>query len=529
MLETPVFAKAAVAAPHRLAVAAGREILAEGGNAIEAMLAMAATIAVVYPHMNGIGGDGFWLIRLASGKVHAIEAAGTAGAQATIPRYRALGFDAIPSRGPLAAVTIPGTLGGWALAREMALAEGGRLGLKDLLRRAIEHARDGYPQSASEADTEPLAFDALRTAPGFAATYLVDGERPKQGSLRTNKKLADTLIQLADAGLEDFYRGDIGRELAVDMEAIGAAGTREDLARFHANLRSPLSLALPGRTHFNTPPPTQGLASLLLLGIFERLRPIKPESFAHVHGLTEATKRAFAIRDKVCTDFAKLSVDPLAFLTPAALEREAALVRMDRATTASVAPAHGDTIWMGAIDADGRAVSFIQSLYWEYGSGCVLPRTGVLLQNRGCAFSLDPKSLNPLEPGRRPFHTLNPPLVEFADGRIMSYGSMGGDGQPQFQAQVFSRVQFGTGLAEAIDRPRFLFGKLWGSETTRLKIESRWDDAVIRQLAAAGHEIDVVAEPYSAQFGHAGGLIRYPNGRVEAMHDPRSDGGADGF
>ena len=194
-----------------------------------------------------------------------------------------------------------------------------------------------------------------------------------------------------------------------------------------------------------------------------------------------------------------------------------------------VAAAEGDTIWMGAIDAQGRAVSFIQSVYWEYGSGCVLPATGILIHNRGCLFWLDRRALNPLKPGRRPPHTLTAPMAVFDDGRVMPYGSMGGDGQPQFQAQVFLRSLFGFSLAEAIDRPRFLLGRSWAATTPTLKLEPRFDESLIGKLRDAGHEIEIAAEPYASRFGHAGALIRRRDGSIEAAHDPRSDGGGAGI
>lgn len=529
MIETEVFATAAVAAPHHLAAESGRKILSEGGNAIEAMVAMAATIAVVYPHMNTLGGDGFWLIREPSGRIFYIEACGYAGAGASLEHYRDLGHRFVPPRGPLAALTIPGTVGGFILAHELAKAAGARLPLADLLRDAIDFAKTGYPQSQGEAKTAPLEFAALQAAPGFAESFLVDGKIPSAGTKRWNPALADTLQHLSHAGLEDFYRGDIGRELAADMKRIGAPSTREDLVRFRAVLREPLSLSLEGRTHFNAPPPTQGLASLYILGLFAQLGIKKAESFEHVHALVEASKRALALRARVCTDFEYLTHDPADFLAPAFLAREAATIRFDRAASYPLAEAEGDTVWMGAMDAAGRAVSFIQSVYWEYGSGCVLPQSGILLQNCGCAFSLDPNSLNPLMPGRRPPHTLNPALTVFDDGRIMAHGSMGGDGQPQFQAQVFTRYALGNSLAAAIDAPRFLFGKLWGAETETLKLEPRFDEALIRRLRVVGHDIELASEPYSSRFGHAGGLIWHANERIEAAHDPRSDGGSAGL
>jgi oxamate amidohydrolase len=529
MIETEVFAKAAVAAPHHLAAESGKKILAEGGNAIEAMLAMAATIAVVYPHMNALGGDAFWIIREPSGKIHYIEACGYAGSEAKLARYRDLGHSIIPRRGPLAATTIPGTVGGYIVAHEIAKAAGARLPLADLLRDAKGFAQSGYQVSRTESQTAPFELAQLKEAPFFAEHFLVDGKIAAAGAVRRSPKLADTLEQLGKAGLDDFYRGDIGREIAADMQRLGVPATRGDLESYRAVARTPLSLALEGRRHFNSPPPTQGLASLYILGVFARLGITKAESFEHVHALAEISKRALALRDRIWTDYDYVVRDPADFLKSAFLDREAAAIRFDRAAPHPIAPSDGDTIWMGAIDADGRAVSFIQSIYWEYGSGCVLPQTGILLQNRGCAFSLDPKSLNPLTPGRRPPHTLNPALTIFDDGRIMSHGTMGGDGQPQFLTQVFTRYLLGTPLASAIDAPRFLFGKLWGAESETLKLESRFEDKLIRQLRSVGHDVEIAPDPYSSRFGHAGGLVRHPDGRIEAAHDPRSDGGSAGF
>lgn len=531
MSDSPVYASAAVAAPHALAAEAGRDVLARGGDAIEAMLAMAATIAVVYPHMNGVGGDGFWLIRTPSGKVVGIEACGPAGARATSQRYRDKGYDALPKRGPDACVTVPGAIGGWIAAWEASRALGGRIPLAEILENAIRHAREGYPVSASEARYEPKEYAALKAAPFFTQTFFVDGAVPARGAIRTAPALAETLEQLARAGLNDFYRGDVGRELAADLEAMDCPITREDLTRYAARQREPLTARLSDATLFNFPPPTQGLASLLLLGIAERLDLGEAESFAHIHGLVEASKLAAAIRDMVVTDFDRLTHDPSAFLTDRVFAREAARVDGRRAGPFPAQPVDGDTIWMGAIDGSGLAVSYIQSLFWEYGSGCVSRSTGVLMQNRGTAFSLDPAAKNPLEPGRRPFHTLNPALAVLDDGRVVSYGSMGGDGQPQFQAQVFTRWRrYGMSPLAAIDAPRFLLGRTWGADSASLKFENRVDSALVAELERAGHVVEVSPHARHDGFGHAGLLVRSPrDGRIEASHDTRSDGGAAGL
>jgi gamma-glutamyltranspeptidase/glutathione hydrolase len=202
---------------------------------------------------------------------------------------------------------------------------------------------------------------------------------------------------------------------------------------------------------------------------------------------------------------------------------------MNRSALLPVSFGEGDTVWMGAIDASGLAVSFIQSIYWEYGSGCVLPRTGVLMQNRGVSLSLDERSAHALRPGQLPFHTLNPPLAVFDDGRALSYGAMGGDGQPQFQAQLLSRYRFGMSLADAVDAPRFLWGRTWGAASTATHLENRFDPSLVSALERAGHEIALAPAAYDEGFGHAGAVMRAVNGRVEATHDPRSDGGAEGF
>lgn len=532
MPDTPVFPTAAVAAPHALAAETGRTILAEGGNAVEAMVAMAATIAVVYPHMNGLGGDGFWLVREPGGRVRAIEACGPAGSLATVKRYREKGYEAVPPRGPDATLTVAGAVDGWRVVLDYARSLGGKLPLPTLMADAIRHASQGYPVSESEARYTLKEWDALVRAPGFASTFLAEGKTPQAGALRRMPALAETLAHLAHVGLDDFYRGDVGREISADLERIGAPITRRDLEAYRARAVEPLAMRLRKATVFNFPPPTQGIASLLMLGMFERLIVRHGDSAEHHHGLIEAAKRAYAIRDHVVTDPDRLLVDPATYLTPTVLEREAAAIDMTRAAPFPFPrSSEGDTIWMGAIDRTGLAVSYIQSIFWEFGSGCVLERTGVHWQNRGIAFSLDPQSRNVLEPGRKPYHTLNPALAAFDDGRVLAYGTMGGDGQPQIQAQIFTRyAEFGASLADAIDAPRWLLSRAWGAKEFTLKVEDRFDPSVLDALTKRGHPVQHLGKPYADALGHAGMLVKQPrDGRVEAVHDPRSDGGAAGL
>ncbi|HET9902644.1 MAG TPA: gamma-glutamyltransferase family protein [Xanthobacteraceae bacterium] len=542
-LHTAGHRRGVVAAPHAAACEAGRSILAEGGNALEAMVAMAATIAAVYPHMTHIGGDGFWLIRDPRGRVRAIEACGSAGAQAAPEIYR--DHEAIPPRGPLAALTVPGAVGGWIVALEAAHALGGRLPRDVLLAPAVRAAKEGYVVTRSQARLTAEKLTELADLPGFAEAFLVapasggaaaekakakGRAAPQPGTRLRQEALAATLDHLAHAGLEDFYRGDVGYEMSADLARIGSPVTRPDLERYQAVLRDPLAVAIAPGTLYNTPPPTQGLASLVILALFDRLDVSEADSFDHVHGIVEATKRAFGIRDRFITDFDHLAHPPERFLDPAFLDREVARIDRRRAAPWPAPDGDGDTVWMGAADASGLVVSYIQSLYWEFGSGCVLPRTGVVMQNRGASFSLLPGALNRLAPGRKPFHTLNPALAVLRDGRIIAYGTMGGDGQPQTQAAVFTRhVHFRQPLAAALDAPRWLLGRTWGSKVTSLRLEPRFPDRLVDRLLAAGHDIDVLGEPYSDTMGHAGAVVLHPDGSLEGAHDPRADGGAAGL
>jgi oxamate amidohydrolase len=529
MNETVVGEKGMVTAPHRAATETGSDVLREGGNAVEAIVAAAATIAVVYPHMNGIGGDAFFLIAEPGREPRVIDASGRAGSLATIAAYEAKGYDTIPGRGPDAALTVAGAVSGWDLAMEAAATLGGRLSRQDLLADAVRLAKAGIAVSRLQAKGVAEGRGGLREVPGFADLYMKDGKAPEVGDLLVNERLADTLDHIARAGFMDFYRGDVAASLAEDLEAAGCPISRDDLRKHEAAVTKPLSLALDDCTLFNTPPPTQGVASLIILGLFDRLGVKRGEGFDHIHGLIEASKRAFRVRDAEVADPA-VSGDLTHYLEAGWLADEVDKhIDRNRAAAPRHADDSGDTIWMGAIDRDGLAVSFIQSLYWEFGSGVVLPRTGIVWQNRGMSFSLDRHALNALTPGHKPFHTLNPALARFKDGRTMVYGSMGGDGQPQFQAQVFTRhVRFGMDVGDAIDAPRWRLGRTWGEDEAALSMENRFDPDLVTALERAGHGVRVLDDTYSGDMGHAGAIVRRADGRFFGASDPRSDGAAAG-
>ena len=518
-------------APHALAAQSALAILREGGNAIEAMIASAATVAVVYPHMNSIGGDGFWLILPPGMPPLGIDACGRAGRLATIERYREHGLAAVPARGPLAANTVAGTVGGWIEALSIARRMGGKLALKRLLLDAIGYAQDGIAVTGSQHVATAAKLQELREAPGFARCYVVDGEAPRAGTLFRQPALARTLFRLADEGLDSFYRGTLATELAHELAAVGAPVTLEDLQAHRAAVVTPLHLRHSRGDLYNMPPPTQGLVSLLILGMLDRLglKQEGAETADFVHLIVEATKQAFAVRDRYIADPDDMRLDPQALLADEAVGGLVGKVDRTRAVPWRAAAKMGDTVWMGVIDRSGLAVSFIQSTYHEFGSGVVVGDTGIVWQNRGASFRLERDHLLALRPGKKPFHTLNPAAARLQDGRTMLYGTMGGDGQPQTQAAVFLRyAMFGQNAQAAVSAPRWLLGRTWGRPSDSLKLEARFDPAVAATLRARGHDVELLGE-FDETVGHAGIAVRYPQGTFEAGADPRADGVAAGF
>ncbi|HIG8794720.1 TPA: oxamate amidohydrolase [Raoultella terrigena] len=515
-------------APHHLASQSALAVLREGGSAIEAMVAAAATIAVVYPHMNGLGGDGFWLIVPPQGEPIAIDASGAAGSGATPEAYSDL--RQIPHRGPRAALTVAGTVSGWDEALRVSHSLSGKaLPLARLLEDAIGYASDGIPVTESQASATAGKFAELRSLPGFAETFLVDGQPPVAGSRFRQPALANTLRRLVDEGLDSFYRGPLAETLAAGMAQYGLPVTLDDLRQHRARRPAPLKLTHQNGELWNLAPPTQGLVSLAILGITDRLAIAEADEAMTVHRIVEATKLAFSLRDAHITDPRHLDVDIQSLLEPAALQALAERVSDQQAAPWGAGKGPGDTVWMGVMDDSGLAVSFIQSIYHEFGSGVVLPESGIVWQNRGASFSLDPQHLLALAPGKQPFHTLNPAAARLSDGRVMVYGSMGGDGQPQTQAALFTRyILQGVPLQESISRPRWLLGRTWGQTSDSLKLEGRFTPQSVARLRALGHEVEVL-DDFSEAMGHAGAIVRHPNGLFEGASDPRSNGSAAGF
>ncbi len=514
--------------PHALASQSALAVLREGGNAIEAMIAAAATIAVVYPHMNSIGGDSFWLLHVPGEAPGAIDACGAAAGRATRTWYAERGHtQTIPHRGGVAANTVAGTISGWGAAYALSCkALGGRLPLTRLLADAIHYARQGTPVTVSQSMLTTARQGELGEQPGFSETFLVAGAAPAAGSCFVQARLADTLEHIAKAGTADFYCGELARVMAEDLARVGSPVSARDLAAHRAQLVDPLTLRHSTGKVYNMTPPTQGVVSLMILGILDALNihDVPQGSADYVHLCVEATKQAFRVRDRHVTDPHYMKIPAQDFLLPNHIQSLARRIDRRHAAPWGARTQAGDTVWMGVIDGAGRAVSFIQSIYHEFGSGIVLRGSGVNWQNRGCSFSLNSGALNALEPGRKPFHTLNPALARLANGRTVVYGTMGGDGQPQTQCALFTRaITYGMSAQAAVSAPRWLLGRTWGRTSETLKLESRFDAGVVRELSERGHDVEIIGA-YDETVGHAGMIIRHPDGVLEGGADPRSDG-----
>lgn len=536
--------RALVATPHYLASGAGLDALKRGGSAVDAAIAANAVLCVVYPHMAGLGGDGFWLIAGPNTNgVQALDAGGPSAQGATASLYRELGYtNEIPARGPHAALTVPGAVDGWRAAHERF----GRLPWADLFAPAIDYARDGMPVTRSLADW--LAKDApiLREYPETARIFLADGEPQREGSRLVQTDLANSLEELASEGARaGFYEGAIAQRICASLEAAGSPLRTEDLASYHAAWVDPIATTYRGFEVVQMPPSTQGFAALQILNLLEGfdVSAWGEGTADYYHHLVEAAKVAFADRDEWLTDPAHVTIPLDRLLSKAYAADRRTLIDPRRALVAGqVEPGlrfasdvhrrspDGDTVYFCAADSDGLIVSVIQSIYHDFGAAVIGGDTGIILQNRGSFFSLDDGHPNRLEPGKRTFHTIIPAMM-LKDGQpILAYGSMGGEGQPQTQAAMVTRlVDFGYDVQQAIEAPRWLMGRTWGMESRDLWLESRISDEVVRELALRGQPVQMVGA-WSEIVGHAQAIrVDRESGFLEGGADPRGDGAALGF
>jgi oxamate amidohydrolase len=520
------------AAPHALAAATARDVIRDGGNALDAAVAGVADLAVVYPHMNGIGGDSFWLIYDARARaVVALNAAGRAASAAELDTYRTRFSGRMPTRGGPAALTVPGTVSGWwEVHRYSAARLGSTITWRRLLAPAIAHAREGVPLSDGQRRTAVAAGPLFESvAPSEVQRTLwpiYHPERLASGHL-VQGDLAASLEALAEGGAGELYGGALGRRVIQSAVAAGSPLALDDLVRHRAEWVEPLRMPYRGGLAVSFPPPTQGFAALAILGILEGFDVAGLREEDYVHLVVEATKLAFEDRDRYLADPAHVDVPVARCLDPGYLARRRRLIDPGLARPLAGAVGAGDTIALVTADGDGHAVCVIQSLYHEYGSGVVADGTGIILQNRGAFFSLDPGHPNCLAPGKQPGHTLIPSMYLVDGAPRWVYGTMGGEGQPQTQAALVTRlVDRGYGLQEAIEAPRWLLGRTWGDDTRALRMESRFDGGVAATLGSRGHEVKIV-ESWSDLMGHAQAVGL--GAELTGASDPRADGGAAGI
>jgi gamma-glutamyltranspeptidase / glutathione hydrolase len=513
--------EAAVVADHPLAAAAGMSVLRNGGSAVDAAITMAAVLAVVRPHMNGLGGDAFLLIREGrSGRIRALNGSGRAPAAADPAALRATGFLSMPDTG-LHAVTVPGTVRAWSDA----LRRHGSISLADALAPAIGYAEYGFAVSEKLAADIAAAAPRIRNDPGMRATFLPDGAAPAPGSLLRQPDLAHSLRQIARDGAESVYTGDIGRRIVEFMHTNGAPLDLADLADHSSLWQEPVATDYAGYRVLAFPPNSQGIALLMQMNLAELydLPAIGHNTARYVHTLVELKKLAFAERDRFITDpaFAEIPIDRM--LSKSWARSLLSAFRADQPDGGEVRDDHGDgdgdTVFIGAVDAEGNAVALIQSLYSSFGSGRMVPGTGIVLHNRGASFSLDDAHVNVLAPRKRPYHTLAPVMVLRRDNSLfMVLGSPGADGQTQTQLQVFNNiVVFGMTPQRAVEAAR------WRSYPDgRLLLEEALPADTRAELSGMGHPVSV-RTGLTADLGGAQVILITPAGVRAVGADPRRE------
>lgn len=515
-----------VASAHPLATLAGLDVLRAGGTAADAAVAVNAVLAVTQPNSCGVGGDLFCLYWEAAGRrVHFLNGAGRSGARAGLDELRRRGLTGLPVLGP-AAVSVPGCVRAWG----MLLERFGTRPLGELLAPAIGWAERGFPVSAivSQAIGE-LAPD--NPDPEWRRIFLPAGRPPAPGELLVQADLARSLRELAGAGPDVFYTGRVGQAIARRLEAEGFV-TAADLAAHRGAWGEPIATTYRGHTVYQTPPPTQGVTALLALNLLEGfpLARLRLHSVAHLHLLIEMVKLAYADRDRWIADPAAARVPVAGLLDKGYAARRRAEFDPRKALAWGPGQPEGDTTGFVIADGHGNLISVIQSVMNAFGSGVAVPGTGVVLQNRGRHFSLDPDHPNAFGPGRQPFHTLIATIVT-RDGRPrLGFATMGGNGQPMFHVQVLTSVlDHGLDIQEAIERPRFLIGAfLPGEPADTLHVEDRVGARVLAGLTRRGHAVKAAPARFY-KTGHAHGVVVREDGTLMGGADPRGDGVALGF
>ena len=523
----PVFARNVVATSHPLAVQAGLRVMQQGGNAVDAAVAAAAVMTVVEPVSNGLGSDAFCILWDGQ-SLHGLNAAGAAPQTWTkdyFERQHGAGATSPPKRG-VDSATVPGAVGAWAALS----ARFGRLPFADLMAPAIDIAERGYLVPVVVVQKWAAATPELQGLPGFAQAFLPWGRAPQVGELFRFPAAARGLRAIAASKGESFYRGEIAAALERFSHAHGGSLTQRDLAAYQPEWVTPIQRNYRGYTLHEIPPSGQGIAALMALGILEQfdLGALPVDSVAAQHLQIEAMKLAFADVYRYVAEPSSMALTPAQMLDDAYLARRARLIDMYRAQDFQAGnPVKGGTIYLTAADEQGMMVSFIQSNYMGFGSGCVEPEFGISLHNRGHAFSLDASSPNVVAPGKRPFHSIIPAFLSRGGQPVMSFGVMGANMQPQGHVQTLVRMlDHGQGLQAACDAPRWRF-----NAGRSINAESHMAADTLQGLQSLGHQVERINDSYQ-DFGAGQFIWRMGNPAVEgyvAASDPRRDGVAAGF
>lgn len=512
-----------IATPHYLATSAGLRALEDGGSAMDAAICANAMLTVLYPDQTAIGGDCFFMAYdAATGVTHGYNGSGPAPRLADPQALRDDGWTAMPNKGPFA-ITVPGTIDAWFAGHERF----GRLEMARLLEPATTLARDGFPVSARLAGVLANQGELIGSWPGLRSIVYPGGSPPAEGSVLRMPALARSLAAIANEGRDAFYTGAIAESIANTVASLGGWLSVDDLNAYAGEWVEPIAAKYRGVTVRTMPPNARGLATLIGLRLAEReTLPQAWGSADHLHPLIEAKKRAYRVRDAEITDPEFADIDVEALLSDATIDALWSDYNPDW-TSAGQSSAVGDTVYLCAVDADGNAVSLIQSLFGAFGSCVAAENTGILLQNRGAYFSLNPDRVNVLAPGKRTMHTLMPSMLFDGETLLGPIGTQGGDAQAQIQMQLISNVvDYGLEPQAAIEAPRWLAGSDTDDD---LLLEGGFPEGTVQRLAARGHRVTLI-DAWNTGAGHAQMILRDPGtGILRGGADPRADGAAAGY
>lgn len=520
----------AVTSPHYLATQAGKKILDQDGHAVEAAIAVNSVLCVVIPHMAGLGGDLFALTWDWNEKeVKAMHGSGKSGSKVTREIYQQKELDEIPERGPLAANTIPGTVDAWWELHQ----QYGKLEWKTLFEDAIHYAREGFPITEKFSHFIHEKEELLKEYEITQNIFFKNDDPLEAGDVLYQSNLAWSFEQIAAHGRDAFYQGKIADKVVASMEKHGGLLVKEDFTDHSLEWEKPLSTNYRGYDIYQVKPNTQGIAVLMMLNMLEKtdMTAISDGTPDYYHLLAETAKLKFRFRDEWVTDIESIDL-PYDELLSKSFSSEVyenfswdEVYPIEELEELPEVDEGKDTAYLSVVDEEGNCISLIQSIFHEFGSGFMPEGCGFFLQNRGSHFSLDNDHPNSLEPNKRTFHTIIPGMVLMDGKPFMLFGAMGGEGQPQTQCAMLTRIiDFDYNMQQAIEAPRWLYGRTWGEKTSTLKLEGRVPKEITNDLRKRGHKVEIV-EDFSQTMGHAQGIIiDQHRGVYSAGADPRGDG-----